>query len=218
MTKIEIKPGLKINRLLVIEIVENSKSRNKKCLCKCDCGNEKIIDTYSLQTEKTKSCGCLSRELITKMNLKHGQSSGDNAKISSEYRAWKSIKDRCYNKNNISYKYYGGRGITVSQEWLNSFETFFQDMGKKSTPKHSIERDDVNGNYCKENCRWATIEEQHNNTRRSRFIEYNGKTQTLNQWAKELNTGRKNITYRLNKGISVEETFSIFLAKLNKSD
>lgn len=81
------------------------------------------------------------------------------------YRTWQNIKTRCYNKNCKYYSDYGGRGIRVCKEWLNDFNVFCTDMGEKPTPRHSIERDDVNGDYCKSNCRWATIHEQQANKR-----------------------------------------------------
>ena len=96
------------------------------------------------------------------------------------------MKSRCNNPNNNQYSDYGGRGIRVCERW-STFENFLADMGERPTPKHSIDRIDVNGDYCPENCRWATKEEQNNNKRNCILVTYNGKTQNFKQWCKELN-------------------------------
>ena len=114
------------------------------------------------------------------------------------YRCWQSMKQRCLNKNDIGYKNYGGRGITVCPEWLNSFKNFYADMGKKPEGL-SLDRIDNDGNYCKENCRWATLEEQHNNTRANRFLTYNNKTQTMAQWAREFNISSSTLFGRIKR-------------------
>ena len=93
------------------------------------------------------------------------------------------MKSRCMNENNPSYGLYGGRGISVCEEWKNSFKRFFEDMGKAPTLQHSIDRIDSNGNYCKENCRWATSVEQNQNKRNSRFVSFLGESHTLSYWA-----------------------------------
>ena len=100
---------------------------------------------------------------IKNNNFKHGLS------YTKEYNAWRGLKNRCLNKNNPKYKDYGGRGITVCDRWLNSFDNFFEDMGI-CLKDLSLDRIDVNGNYCKENCRWATPVEQRNNQRRTLII------------------------------------------------
>jgi hypothetical protein len=100
-----------------------------------------------------------------------------------EYQSWAAIKARCGNPKNVAFRYYGGRGIKVCQRWLESFEAFFQDMGPKPSPDSSIERIDNSGNYCKENCKWATRFQQMNNTRKNLFIEFNGYRMTMAQWS-----------------------------------
>lgn len=144
-------------------------------LCRCECGAEREVVTAALTRGKSKSCGCLVEQCGTKHGL-HG---------TPEYRVWKAVKARCYIKSASSYKNYGGRGIVMCDEWKNSAEAMIRDMGPRPSPKHSIERKDNNGPYCKDNCRWATKSEQGNNTRRNVRRTYMGRTQTLVQWARE---------------------------------
>lgn len=128
-----------------------------------------------------------------------------NKTKSREYHSWTNMKYRCYNVNNPSYAKYGGRGIKVCDRWLgrHGFVNFYKDMGDRPIYT-SIDRIDNNGDYTPENCRWATREEQQNNTRRCRLIEYNGRTQNLTQWARELSINPNTLTKRLNKGWSIE--------------
>ena len=98
------------------------------------------------------------------------------------YKIWNQIKQRCRNKKNGRYDSYGGRGITISDEWLNSFESFYRDMGDPP-PGMTIERKDNDAGYCKENCRWATQFDQSRNKRRNRFIEFLGISMTVTDWA-----------------------------------
>lgn len=140
---------------------------------------------------------------------KHGQ-----AQKTSEYKTWATMKERCYNKNCPSYKRYGGRGIVVCDRWVNSFENFFDDMGKKPTANHSLDREDVNGNYEKENCRWATKQEQGRNTSRNVYIDHAGRRMILAEWARELGTGYNNITVMLKKK-SMSEVVDFYREKNN---
>ena len=152
-----------------------------KCLCKCDCGNQKIIRRNDLLSGKTISCGCKQKENILKIAVTHGKS---NTRI---YDIWCAMKQRCYYKKNSYYPNYGGRGIKVCDEWLEDFMNFYNWAMKNGYDDTlSIDRIDVNGNYEPSNCRWTTIKEQANNTTRNRYIEYNGKIKTLSQWADEL--------------------------------
>jgi hypothetical protein len=123
------------------------------------------------------------------------------------YRAWNNLKKRCNNPNNISFVYYGGRGIKVCRRW-KKFENFIADMGLPPSEKHSIDRIDNDGNYEPSNCRWATREEQANNKSNNKFITYNDCTLTIAQWARKLNVLPIVIHesyHRLGKDLSAEQ-------------
>lgn len=120
---------------------------------------------------------------IGKANTKHGEST--RTTVSPEYRAWQQMKNRCINHKASYYHRYGGRGIHFCKRW-EKFSNFLADMGRRPSPKHSLERKNNDGHYNKRNCRWATLAEQASNTSICHRIAYKGKTQSLNAWAKEL--------------------------------
>lgn len=127
----------------------------------------------------------------------------------TEYGVWAGMLSRCYSKNRACYKDYGGRGITVCDRWRNSFKAFLEDMKKRPSLKHSIDRWPNNdGNYEPGNCRWATPEEQHNNTRSNRLLTFEGQTMTLSQWANKKGISKSGLRYRLNGGMSVGEALN----------
>jgi len=132
-----------------------------------------------------------------KGNHKHGHNK--NGKT-PEYTTWARMKDRCFNKNSKDYPDYGGRGITVCERWVNSFQNFFDDMGTKPSPKHSLDRfPDVNGNYELYNCRWATQKEQQGNRTNNKWIEHDGIKMIQADWARYLGMPVRNIVRDLKR-------------------
>lgn len=139
--------------------------------------------------------------------LRHGHAR-HNVK-SAEYMVWQGIKARCINKKSKGYRYYGARGIRVCDRWL-SFDNFLADMGKKPRPGRdcSIERIDTNGDYSPENCKWATLKEQHANKKNTVRLTFNGETLSLPEWALKLGIKRTTLATRLFKGWTVERTLT----------
>ena len=175
--------GQVYGRLTVIKRVDDyispSGSRKVQWLCKCKCGKEVIVTGNNLRKGNSKSCGCYNRELLPKINSTH------NASNTRLYHIWICMKDRCYNPKNKKYKDYGGRGIIICDEWINDFEAFANwayDNGyieNVSRGECTIDRIDVNGNYCQQNCRWVNQKVQTNNKRNNHYITYNGERHTL---------------------------------------
>ena len=115
------------------------------------------------------------------------------------YKIWRSMKTRCLSINHPSYQYYGAKGIAVCNEWL-SFEGFYKDMGDRPSNKHSIDRKDGSKGYFKDNCRWATPEEQSNNTKTNRPLTHNGITMNLSQWARKMGMSKGMLKHRVDSG------------------
>ena len=164
----------------------------------CDCGTEKDMSAKCLLNGAARSCGCLHREQLSKRKKTHGMTG------TPTYIAWTNMKARCLNPGSISYSNYGGRGIKVCQEWIDSFETFFKDMGERPEGM-TLERVDTNGDYCPENCVWANWTDQMNNRRVSRLVEYLGKRMTIAQWSRETGICPAKIRKKLNSGLGPEE-------------
>ena len=203
--KITVKIGDKFNRLTIIELFKfNGKWYAK---CKCDCENyvERIL-VRSLLTENTKSCGCYNSDLVTQRNQKHGNAYRDNK--SRLYKIWVDMHRRCENPNRARAKGYCLKGITVCKEW-EEFQPFKEwAFANGYDNSLSIERKDNDKGYCPENCTWIPKSDQSKNRTTNHYITFNGKTQTLTDWSKELDINRTTIQSRLNRGWSIERALN----------
>lgn len=199
--------GLKFGKLTVIKKVGRDKKYNTLWLCKCECGNEKIVARDKLVVGNTKSCGCAKSKFFTNLNKKHGLSH------SRLWRVWCNIKKRCYYKNHKAYKEYGERGITVCEEWLNDFQAFHDwamaNGYNENAPKGqcTIDRINNNGNYEPNNCKWVSMKEQARNKRNNKIITYNGISKCLVEWAEDMNLNAKYLGGQIRK-YGVEKVFS----------
>lgn len=183
--------GRKFGRLTVIRF-SHRQSSGYLWECKCSCGNRKLIRSSLLKNGNTKSCGCYNNELRLQRNTKHG------ACGTRQYACWSGMIRRCSNPHDSNYHNYGGRGILVCKKWL-TFQGFWEDMAEGYSDHLTIERINVNGNYEKSNCRWATWNDQANNTRRNIPITFRGETRNLKQWALKLGIKPQRLRDRIQK-------------------
>lgn len=192
--------GQTFGRLTAIECVGR---RGRKALWRCHCSCGAIVDVvgYSLRLGDSKSCGCLKKELTGNRARTHGMHK------TTEWRVWVAMKDRCTNPKTPAWKDYGGRGITVCQEWLDSFAAFYRDMGPRP-PNRTLDRLNNDKGYNPSNCAWRTQKEQHNNRRSNRHLTLNGRTMTMSQWAEEIGIEVRTLHARLKIGWSVEKALT----------
>lgn len=202
--------GQRFNRWTVIRYAGRTGSRRRESwLCVCDCAQYRTLEAYTLLSSRSKSCGCLSRELSAeRMRERARERTSAGATQHPLYETWHSMRKRCNNPNCKPYHRYGGRGIKVCERW-NHFYLFVEDMGEKPTPRHTLEREDNNGDYAPDNCCWATRKEQCRNTSKNRHLTLNGKTQCLNAWSEELGIPSTTIRSRIDRyGRTVEEALT----------
>ena len=201
-------PGQKFNRLTIIKLDHKKKYIypngriifREYYLCKCDCGNKKIAYKWDIKSGHTKSCGCWKDEIRKIVHTKHGQ---ERTRL---YKIWQGIKKRCYRKTFQKYNLYGGRGITVCDEWKNNFIPFFNwAMSNGYKDNLTIDRIDVNGNYEPSNCRWCTQKQQMRNTRRNHLLTINGKTKCIAEWAEVFNIPYKTLYSKIKRGLPIDK-------------
>ena len=181
--------GMRFGKLTAVRKCGINKYRNIYWECKCECGNTVIVRGNELKSENTKSCGCLIYE---RKNIKHGMR---NTRL---YCIWSGMKSRCYTKTNPAYNRYGGRGISMCEEWNRNFMAFYNwAMDNGYTEGLSIDRIDVNGNYEPYNCRWVTAKEQSDNKRCNILITIGNETLNLQQWCDKIGIKRSTVNTRV---------------------
>ena len=181
-------------RLRAIAIAGVSHSGRTLWKCLCDCGAEKIVRAADLRSGRTKSCGCLARELRLVSKVTHGESGK-----TPEYKAWVDLIYRCENPKNNRYQFYGGKGIAVCERWRSSFENFLADMGRKPSKSHSIDRIDNDRGYEPANCCWADKKQQSRNRSCVVLIEKNGIKKCMAEWSEETGIPLGTIWWRINR-------------------
>lgn len=198
-----ISIGAQFSRFVVLA----PSTRKKYFLCKCSCGSQKEVRQDHLLSGKTKSCGCLGRELASaRISKVHAAAIKHGASTTRAYSTWHSMRQRCENPNSRHFHRYGGRGIEVCARW-KIFDNFLADMGQPPNGL-TIERIDNNLGYSPDNCRWASRKQQQNNRNVNRFVTWKGKTQTASQWSDELGIPANTIHQRLDRGLPAEEVLS----------
>ena len=187
--------GQKFGRLTCLECVKSNKKGNVKWLCKCDCGNKKIVRGSHIKKGLIKSCGCFRKEIKT--GITHGLSIGKNGKPTRLFRIWCGMKQRCLDSNSSKFYLYGSRGITICQEWMDYkvFYTWAMSNGYKNNL--TIERKNNNGNYTSDNCEWIPAAQQARNKRTNHFIIYKGERKTLAEWCEILQINHSSLLRRL---------------------
>ena len=164
-------------------------------ICLCTCGQERVVTANNLLRKHTRSCGCHKAEVIAR-----GARRRHSGSHTPEWAAWQHLKARCSNTARPDYCNYGGRGITVCERWLECFDNFIADMGKKLSPAHTLDRIDNDGPYSPENCRWATRSVQNTNKRLTRRITFDGVTKTVHEWCEQYHMPLRVVLQRLRNG------------------
>jgi hypothetical protein len=208
--------GVKFGSLLAVSRTESIRRKGRLLTmwnCLCNCGRTIVVDTSHLLSGHTKSCGC-TRTTKNKLRATHGMSH------SPTWKSWASMKNRCYQKSEISYKWYGARGIWICDGWRSSFRAFLLDMGNRPSLSHSIERIDGKIGYtcghcaaCVKNkwpanCKWATDTEQANNRRTNHSLTLGDTTMTIAQWSRRTGIGQRTIYQRLKRGWTPEKALT----------
>lgn len=194
--------GRRFGRLVALSDIPRAQGNWRvKWVCQCDCGNTTTVAAGHLVHERIQSCGCLKRELIILRQRTHGFSR------SSTYKIWAGMLKRCRNPKTRNWEHYGGRGITVCDRWL-LFENFLADMGERQKGM-SIERVNNSLGYSPENCKWATVLEQMNNTRKCKPIEFRGRVVTVSILAREHGLKPPLVRERLKRGLTIEQALGI---------
>lgn len=202
--------GETFDRLTVVKFSHRNGTSNRYRYfweCVCECGEKVVRRADSLTGKGVKSCGCYRKEKLAENNFKIKNPRKSHGKTNTRlYKIYSKMKERCYNANYPEYYLYGGRGISVCEEWLSDFMVFYDWANANGYDrKLSIDRIDSDGNYEPENCRWADNYTQGNNKRNNIILTHNGETMTMPEWARKLNLPYSTLANRRRKGKTVEE-------------
>lgn len=179
----KLYPGQKFNRLTVVEKSHTNAHKEVVWECLCDCGKTTFVTAHNLVSGHTRSCGCLAIERAKEANTTHGETGN------KLYRAYSNMMTRCYNPKYKFYRAYGGRGISVCEEWRgeHGYENFSAWAKQNGYDRSlTLDRINVDGEYSPQNCRWATMKQQQNNRTNNATYEYNGEVKTMAEWAETL--------------------------------
>ena len=196
---IESMKGKRFGKLRVLQFAGINQHRKRLWRCLCDCGAFVIVIGSSLRSGATSSCGCVMRI----HSVTHGQSRARGGLGSPEYRVWAVMLSRC----KPGVRNYGARGIKVCERW-KSFENFFIDMGRRPSPRHSIDRIDNDGDYEPDNCRWATKRQQDRNRRTNHLLTLGDETCCLTEWAEIIGITPQALSDRLKSGWSIRQALT----------
>lgn len=186
--------GERHGRLQIVELIGRNKHGHMCVRCKCDCGNFTTKEATAVCNEVILSCGCLQREASAKIFKTHGMT---GTRI---HNIWLSMISRCENEKNNRFYVYGGRGIKVCNEWRTDFQNFYDwAIANGYSDDLTIDRIDIDGNYCPENCRWATRKEQANNKSTNHLLEYKGKVKNIKEWSEYFGFNYKYFHEKLKK-------------------
>jgi pentatricopeptide repeat protein len=206
MSKSVDHTGKRFGRLVVEGRADDKGSRNRRWVCRCDCGATHSVRGTHLVTGAISSCGCLSRDVTAARNRLHGHAR--RGKYSAMWMVWCAMKERCSLPTSKSWPRYGGRGIKVCDRWRDSFADFLLDMGERPTASHQLDRINNDGDYEPGNCRWATRPEQARNKRNTRFWTIGDETMTLPDWCRRAGLDRCMVLARLRAGADLPHALS----------
>lgn len=197
---VEIIVGATYYEWTIIELShKDPKSGNLFWKCECSCGNVRRVAGHRILRGESKRCNAPKHMRENPVNVTHGM------RYTKIYMCWKNMKIRCLNPNSQGFPMYGGRGINVCDRWVDKFENFYEDMKEGYLEGLQLERIDVDGNYCKENCRWATPLEQARNKTNTTYLTYKGVTKRAQEWAKMIGANPLTVVRRVHLGYSPEE-------------
>ncbi len=198
--------GQTFGRLCVVSEYGRNRNRNVLWECRCSCGNKTYVTTHDLNCGHTRSCGCLKTEETIKRNTREGQAKRSNDLYL--YKVWAAMKQRCLNPNNKRYHDYGGRGITISESWMEYDEFYAWAIEHGYKRGLDIDRIDNNKGYSPDNCRFVTRKQNCRNKRDNRFITLMGQTRVLQEWCDIFGLDSKVVSHRISRGTSHEEAIT----------